>query len=72
MGRNLTTNPVIFQNRPRNGKKVFARILRDDFRLTKGDTFEETFLLFHVQIFKNFLFRKYENNDCFFDFQFLK
>ena len=43
-----------------------------DSQLIKDDSVEELFLSFHAQILKSFLFHKSENNDCFFDYQFLK
>jgi len=63
---------IVFQNRAKNVKKVFAQILPTDLRLTKGDTFEEIFLSFHARILKNFFLDISENNYCFFDCLFLK
>jgi hypothetical protein len=40
-------------------KKVFAQIPPTDFRLTKGNTFEEIVLSFHAQILKNFFLHIY-------------
>ena len=45
---------IILQNKPRSVKKVCVQIHPSDFRLTKGDTFEEIFLSFHTKILKNF------------------